>query len=80
MTGDHVREKLHSIRGWYPISIDVWIRDGFRCVYCDADLLATVDAYRYGWAHDHLIPRSISPDDSPSNIVLACSACNSFKL
>jgi CRISPR/Cas system Type II protein with McrA/HNH and RuvC-like nuclease domain len=38
-----------------------------------------VDEYRWGWNHDHLVPRSVTQDDSPNNIVLSCVACNRYK-
>ena len=70
---------LARLPGWYEVSLIVWPRAGFRCEYCGRDMLASVDEYRYGWNHDHLIPKSVSHDDSTDNMVLSCVPCNRFK-
>ena len=46
---------------------NVFLRDGFKCVYCGSHEDLTVD---------HLIPRSKGGRTSWDNIVAACSPCN----
>lgn len=79
MDSDDIAAALARLPGWHDVSIVVWPRADFRCEYCGRDMLASVDEYRYGWNHDHLVPRSISHDDSNDNMVLSCVPCNRFK-
>ena len=54
-------------------------RDKFRCVYCDKDLLCSLDSFA-GMHLDHLKPAKLSgPDLELFNRVSACSTCNSLK-
>ena len=76
---DELMRELSRVPGWYEVSLVVWSRAGFTCEYCGRDLLASVDDYRWGWHHDHLIAKSISHDHSFENLVLACGACNRYK-
>jgi hypothetical protein len=53
--------------------IEVFARDGFRCVYCGTEHPAeelTVD---------HVQPRQRGGDGSGGNVVTACAACNTAK-
>jgi 5-methylcytosine-specific restriction endonuclease McrA len=45
-------------------------RDGFHCVYCGCSANLSLD---------HVTPRELGGDNKPSNLVTACSACNSAK-
>ena len=52
---------------------DVFVRDGFRCVYCGQHFPAeqlTVD---------HVQPRVRGGDNSAGNVVTACGGCNVLK-
>ena len=53
--------------------MEVFVRDGFRCVYCgereDAERLSV----------DHVQPRVRGGDHSGGNVVTACTACNTAK-
>jgi 5-methylcytosine-specific restriction endonuclease McrA len=53
--------------------VDVFARDGYRCVYCgevfEADALTI----------DHVQPRVRGGDGSLGNVVTACGACNTRK-
>ncbi len=53
---------------WRQDRFEVWLRDDFRCQYCDADLLASYQGIM-SLTVDHVIPRHESYDDSPSNLV-----------
>ena len=79
MDQDEVAAELARLPRWYDVSLVVWPRAGYRCEYCGRNLLASLDEYRWGWNHDHLIPRSVSQDDSNDNMVLSCVACNRYK-
>ena len=46
---------------------NLFLRDGFECVYCESGTELTFD---------HLIPRRLGGKTSWTNIVAACSACN----
>lgn len=45
-------------------------RDGFRCAYCHREVPLTID---------HIKPKSLGGDDSPTNLVASCEDCNSGK-
>jgi len=53
----------------------VWERAGGRCEYCQAD--ERICGQRF--ETDHIIPLSAGGADDPSNLALACRACNGFK-
>jgi 5-methylcytosine-specific restriction endonuclease McrA len=49
---------------------DVFARDGYRCVYCgrgEPEVVLSVD---------HVEPRMRGGDNSPGNLVTACTECN----
>lgn len=54
-------------------------RDGNRCSYCGEQGDDTTGPDGRTWHVDHIIPWSKSWDDSPSNLALACAACNAGK-
>jgi 5-methylcytosine-specific restriction endonuclease McrA len=54
------------------------LKQDFRCVYCDVDLLASYDNYR-SWVCDHIVPLSAGGDGSWENIVVCCRTCNVIK-
>ena len=64
------REKLAG--GWAP---EVGERAGYKCEYCDRDMLKSVDDF-VSWQHDHIIPWSAEGKDEIENIALSCSVCN----
>ncbi len=55
--------------------LDIYERDGFRCVYCGFDG-GTFETFHYLQV-DHINP--IGPRNDPSNLVTACSYCNHCK-
>ena len=58
--------------GWAPKAGE---RAGYKCEYCDKDMLASPDAY-VSWQHDHIIPQLAGGQDTLENIALSCSVCN----
>ncbi|MBI1340081.1 HNH endonuclease [bacterium] len=62
-----LREFVHQDRPPAFTRFNVFLRDGFRCVYCES----TEDL-----TFDHVIPRSRGGRTSWDNIVAACSPCN----
>lgn len=54
----------------------IYLRDGFRCVYCTADLRA-VKAYDV--TLDHVISGHQAGNHHETNLVTACRSCNSRK-
>ncbi len=69
MTGTQYQEG--DLLGWQLRSY-VFHRDGHVCAYCGRR-----DAERYEL--DHIVPRSRGGSDRASNLVVACSDCNSAK-
>lgn len=54
-------------------------RDKYRCVYCNKDILESLDSFAASHL-DHLKPRKHGgPDDDVWNRVTSCSVCNSIK-
>ena len=49
------------------------------CVYCLRQGTDAQDPDGRSWSRDHMQPRVAGGSDSPSNLVLACRACNSAK-
>tara|TARA_R110001583_G_scaffold194280_1_gene364852 strand:- start:1237 stop:1611 length:375 start_codon:yes stop_codon:yes gene_type:complete len=68
-------ESLVSTGQWGENDVVLGIRAGFKCEYCDKDLLASVDNYK-GWQKDHIIPTSKGGADINDNIAISCKTCN----
>lgn len=80
-TEAHVRR--HGPRGYYDYqSFKPWLRDefDFRCVYCLWREIWSADGHA-AFSIDHLKPRTSYPElmGDYSNLVYACSRCNSLK-
>lgn len=62
--------------------IDLFMRDGFRCVYCGSDLSASALTIATA-THDHVVPRCLFfPENEANrgvNLVACCSLCNALK-
>ena len=54
----------------------IYVRDSFRCLYCGRDLRHAAPA---DVTLDHLLPRSASGLNEPTNLVTACRSCNSAR-
>lgn len=56
-----------------------FVRDKFRCVYCEKDILESFDSFASSHL-DHLKPESArGPCEDVWNRVTACGVCNSLK-
>jgi len=55
----------------------VFERDNGFCRYCGTDLLGSVSAFCAATV-DHLHSRAAGGSDDPSNLVLACTGCNTI--
>lgn len=84
-----------ALREWGIRDLEIWLRDGCSCVYCNKDMLQCYEISRLEYEYDHLLPRCQYPeldvtwDDhewktdaewKTRNIVLACRTCNRIKL
>ena len=68
-------EALVNTGQWGENDVILGIRAGFKCEYCDKDLLASVDNYKE-WQRDHIIPLSKGGEDINENIAISCKTCN----
>ncbi|MGI2002400.1 HNH endonuclease [Shewanella frigidimarina] len=68
-------ESLVSTGQWGEHDVVLGIRAGFKCEYCDKDLLASVENYKE-WQKDHIIPTSKGGADINDNIAISCKTCN----
>ena len=53
-------------------------RAGYKCEYCDKDMLASLDDY-LSKVHDHIIPQRAHGENHVRNYSLSCSVCNTLK-
>ena len=74
MDRDAVIARLRELPHWGSPGIECGIRAGFRCEYCDRDLLASLNDYK-AWAQDHIVPGG---GDALDNMAVACHPCNSL--
>ena len=51
----------------------IYLRDGFRCVYCGRDLHG---ADPQDLTLDHVHPWSLGGENEPTNLITACRSCN----
>ena len=78
MKKEDVINELIERFGWSDEAVHLGIRAGFKCEYCDRDLLASFDNYD-AWQNDHIIPTSKGGSDHPDNIAIVCKTCNFLK-
>jgi 5-methylcytosine-specific restriction endonuclease McrA len=67
---EYVRLPLSKMRISKPSRAMIYARDQNKCQYCGSTRRLTID---------HVLPKSRGGDDSWSNMVVACSACNTKK-
>jgi hypothetical protein len=61
--------------GWGERDLTLGERAGFKCEYCDRDLLASVDAYKL-WQIDHIVPTHAGGTNDLDNFAVCCLICN----
>lgn len=54
------------------------LESGFRCEYCNRDLLASFNDYD-SWQIDHVIPSSKGGIHEYDNMAVSCKTCNFLK-
>jgi hypothetical protein len=66
---------------WSPAALEIWLRDGCRCVYCDRDMLESRDTTYYFWCAEHVLPvhKYEHLKHAVWNQVLSCHPCNQLK-
>ncbi|KAF0184386.1 MAG: HNH endonuclease [Hyphomonadaceae bacterium] len=65
-----LKQFVHHERNLAFTRFNVFLRDGFSCVYCGS---------KHDLTFDHVIPRSFGGRTTWENIVTACSPCNMKK-
>ena len=75
----HVIDQLWEEELMGGPSPEIGERAGYKCEYCDKDLLASVDDYAFSWQCDHIIPRAAAGEDTLENFALSCAVCNRIK-
>ncbi len=68
--------RLMTLPLWGSMGIECGIRAGFRCEYCDRDLLSSLDDYK-AWAQDHIVPERLGGADTIEKMAVSCDPCNS---
>lgn len=63
---------------WGPLNSRSAVRANFKCEYCDASLIDSLNAYD-SWQIDHIVPKSKDGPDCLDNVALSCRACNLLK-
>ncbi len=76
---DETREKLVRSHRFGADMVDIASRAHFKCEYCSADMLGSVDAYEWNWEREHITPTSAGGEDDLENWAMACRVCNQLK-
>lgn len=73
------RESLSKRLGG-KVALQIKARDGNKCVYCGKAEPSIPPARPVDNHHlDHLVPRVLGGEDTPTNLVTACKSCNSAR-
>lgn len=74
-------KKQQALKRWGLGDLQIWLRDGCKCAYCDTDLLESYETAYYAYSYDHLLPRSAYKEleSHELNLVLCCWPCNKMK-
>lgn len=74
-TEKEIVKALVAAGKWSESAARRGFRAGFKCEYCDRDLLASVNDYKE-WQEDHIVPLSSGGADEEENLAVACRTCN----
>ena len=72
---DQVAREIYPGKSWGKEWAKVCHRAGYKCEYCDKDMLASLDDY-LSMQNDHIIPRKANGEDHINNYALSCPTCN----
>ena len=72
---DQVAREIYPGRGWGREWATVCERAGYKCEYCDKDMLASVNDY-LSMQNDHIIPQNANGRNHIDNYALSCPTCN----
>ena len=70
---------IYDDKAWGAEWAEVCERAGYKCEYCDKDMLASLDNY-LSMEKDHIIPKSAQGREIVDNYALSCSTCNGSRL
>ncbi len=76
---EDVKSRLVSQYRFSPEMVEIAWRARFKCEYCSADLLESVDNYEYNWEREHVVPTDANGPDEFENWALSCRRCNQLK-
>ena len=72
---DRIARELIATGKWGGLGPRIAERAGYKCEYCDLDLLGSPENYKL-WQTDHIVPVSAGGTDDFDNLALACRHCN----
>ncbi len=72
---DQVAREIYPGQSWGEEWATVCERAGYKCEYCDKDMLASQNDY-LSMQNDHIIPRRANGQDDIKNYALSCPTCN----
>ena len=80
MEREFMLDELTTTHRWNQTTLNLAIQSGFKCEYCDRDLIISVDDYS-GVQLDHILPKSKYPqyENDFNNLATACRFCNFLK-
>lgn len=64
---------------WGPTRYAIYVRDGFRCVWCYRKVSVGADEGEVRGCLDHLQPVHEGGSHKPQNLVTACADCNRLR-
>lgn len=76
---EETRQRLVRDHRFGAAMVDIAARAHFKCEYCSADMLGSVDAYEWNWEREHVVPTSAGGEDALENWAMSCRVCNQLK-
>ena len=72
---DRVAREIYPGKKWGKEWAEVCERAGYKCEYCDKDMLASMNDY-LSMQNDHIIPQKANGIEDIKNYALSCPTCN----